>query len=69
MGRGDNGCSFNCCWVTNHVLATQRELKNQQRAALRGYTERQLEELYGPSQVPQERQSADVSPWSKSSGR
>lgn len=35
-------------WVTNHVLATQRELKNQQRAAYLRYTERQLEELYGP---------------------
>lgn len=35
-------------WVINHVLTSQRDIRNQQRKAYLSYTERQLEELYGP---------------------
>jgi hypothetical protein len=35
-------------WLINHVLQSQREYKTKKREALLRYTERQLEELYGP---------------------
>jgi hypothetical protein len=35
-------------WLINHILTGYRERKAQQLAALMKFTERQLEELYGP---------------------
>jgi hypothetical protein len=35
-------------WIVNHILSEYRDRRNQQLAASLKYTERQLEELYGP---------------------
>lgn len=35
-------------WIVNHILSGYRDRHNQQLAASLKYTERQLEELYGP---------------------
>jgi len=35
-------------WLINHILTGYRERKTQQLAELMKFTERQLEELYGP---------------------
>lgn len=35
-------------WAINHIFLTHRDRKNQKREALLRYTEKQLEELYGP---------------------
>jgi len=35
-------------WLINHILQSHRELKAKKREALLQYTQKQLEELYGP---------------------
>jgi hypothetical protein len=38
-------------WLVNHVLSARRDLRNEQRRAYLSYTERQLEDLYGPLSI------------------